>query len=127
MKHGTRNAHHAAPNAPADEALRPRVDVVEDAEGITLYADLPGVAPERLHVQVDRDTLQIEAEAAVTMPEGIQPLHAEVRSQVYKRSFALSRELDSDAVRANLRDGVLELHIPKRAEIRPRRIEVKIA
>lgn len=108
-------------------SIRPRVDVFEDAEGITLYADLPGVASERLDVQVDKDTLQIEAVAEIRMPEGIQPLYAEVRQLRYERSFSLSSELDANGIRAALRDGVLELHIPKRAEVRPRRIDIKAA
>jgi HSP20 family molecular chaperone IbpA len=111
----------------AEAAIRPRVDVHEDAEGITLLADLPGVSNERLQVQVDRDTLTIEGSAEFSMPEGMQALHAEVRSRDYRRSFALSNELDTGAIRASLRDGVLELRIPKRAEVKPRRIEIQVA
>jgi len=57
----------------------------------------------------------------------MQALHAEVRSKLYRRSFALSSELDPDAIAAKLKDGVLTLHIPKRAEVRPRKVEVKVA
>ncbi len=115
------------PVAAAPAAIRPRVDVREDAGGITLWADLPGVSPEKLHVDVDRETLSIAAEATIALPEGLQPLHAEVRSQSYRRSFALSSELDPDAISANLKDGVLELRIPRRAGTRARRIEVQVA
>jgi HSP20 family molecular chaperone IbpA len=111
----------------AEAAIRPRVDVHEDAEGITLLADLPGVSSDRLQVQVDRDTLTIEGDAELSLPESIQALHAEVRSRNYRRSFALSNELDTGAIRASLRDGVLELRIPKRAELKPRRIDIKVA
>ena len=45
----------------------------------------------------------------------------------YRRSFVLSGELDSDKIEANLNDGVLTVRIPKRAEFRPRRIEVRTA
>ena len=110
-----------------ESALRPRVEVFEDAEGITLIADLPGVSSERLNVQVDKDTLQIEGSADIAMPEGMQALHAEIRSKLYRRSFSLSSELDPDAIAAKLKDGVLTLHIPKRAEVRPRKVEVRIA
>ncbi len=116
-----------APAAAASEAaLRPGVEVYEDAEGITLIADLPGVAPEGLNLQVDKDTLLIEGNADLALPERLQPLHAEVRSKTWRRSFALSGELDPDGIEARLRDGVLRLHIPKRAEVRPRRIEVRV-
>jgi len=117
----------ANPATAPESALRPRVEVFENAEGITLIADLPGVSSERLNVQVDKDTLLIEGNADIAMPEGMQALHAEVRSKLYRRSFALSSELDPDAIAAKLKDGVLTLHIPKRAEVRPRKVEVKVA
>ncbi|MBP9034325.1 MAG: Hsp20/alpha crystallin family protein [Pseudomonadales bacterium] len=117
----------AHPATAPGSALRPRVEVFEDAEGITLIADLPGVSSERLNVQVDKDTLQIEGSADIAMPEGMQALHAEIRSKLYRRSFSLSSELDPDAIAAKLKDGVLTLHIPKRAEVRPRKVEVKVA
>ena len=117
----------ASATATPETALRPRVEVFEDAEGITLIADLPGVSSERLNVQVDKDTLLIEGNADIAMPEGMQALHAEVRSKLYRRSFALSSELDPDAIAAKLKDGVLTLHIPKRAEVRPRKVEVRVA
>lgn len=120
-----RNAGASA--ATPESALRPRVEVFEDAEGITLVADLPGVSSERLNVQVDKDTLLIEGNADIAMPEGMQALHAEVRSKLYRRSFALSSELDPDAIAAKLKDGVLTLRIPKRAEVRPRKVEVRVA
>ena len=117
----------ANPSTVPESALRPRVEVFEDGHGITLIADLPGVGSEHLNVQVDKDTLLIEGKADIAMPEGMQALHAEVRSKLYRRSFALSSELDPDAIAAKLKDGVLTLPIPKRAEVRPRKVEVKVA
>lgn len=108
-------------------ALRPRVDIFEDAEGITLVADMPGVSRERLDLQVDKDSLTIEGEARIEMPEGMEALYADVRSTRYQRSFALSGELAVDEIDASLKDGVLSVHIPKRAEVKPRRVEVSVA
>jgi HSP20 family molecular chaperone IbpA len=110
----------------AESVLRPAVDISEKAEGITLQADMPGVSRERLNIEVDRDTLTIEGVAHLEMPEGMEALYADVRSTRYRRSFALSGELDTDAIQASLRDGVLSVHIPKRAEVRPRKIEVRV-
>jgi HSP20 family molecular chaperone IbpA len=106
--------------------LRPEINVYEDASGITLEADMPGVSKDRLTIQVDKDSLLIEGEVQFPMPEGMEALHADVRATRYSRSFALSRELDSDSIEASLKDGVLRLHIPKRAEVRPRKIEVRV-
>jgi HSP20 family molecular chaperone IbpA len=105
--------------------LRPPVDIFEDGNGITLIADMPGVSKDRLNLQVDRDSLIVEGEAEIDMPEGMEALHADVRSTRYRRSFALSGELETDGIDAGLKDGVLRVHIPKRAEVRPRKIEVR--
>ena len=105
--------------------LRPPVDICEDAEGITLLADMPGVSKERLEIHVDRDTLTIDGDVHIEMPEGMEAMHADVKSTHYRRSFTLSNELATDQIDANLKDGVLSLRIPKRAEAKPRRIEVR--
>jgi HSP20 family molecular chaperone IbpA len=54
-------------------------------------------------------------------------VYADVRSTLYRRSFVLSDELEADKTDASLKDGVLTVRIPKRAEVRPRRIEVRAA
>lgn len=105
--------------------LQPPVDICEDADGITLFADMPGVSRERLSIQVDKDTLVIEGNAQIEMPEGMKPLYADIRATRYRRSFAISSELDIDNIDASLRDGVLKLRLHKRPESRPRKIEIK--
>jgi HSP20 family protein len=109
----------------AGPVLRPPADVFEDAEGITLLLDMPGVSKERLSVQTDRNTLTVEGDVQIAMHEGMEALYAEVHSTHYRRSFTLSGELEAEKTEANLKDGVLTLRIPKRAELRPRRIEVR--
>jgi len=103
----------------------PAADVFEDAEGITLQLDMPGVARDRLHLETDKNSLLIEGNAQIDMPQGMAALHADVRSTFYRRSFVLSDELETEKTQANLKDGVLTVRIPKRAEVRPRRIEVR--
>lgn len=105
--------------------LRPPVDIFEDAEGVTLLADLPGVSRERLNVRVERDALVIEGDVQIELPEDMDALYADVRATHYQRRFALSDELDAEKIEANLKDGVLTVHLPKRAEMKPRRIEVR--
>jgi HSP20 family molecular chaperone IbpA len=106
--------------------LRPPVNIFEDAEGITLEADMPGVSKDRLSLQVDNDALLVEGDIRFDMPEGMEALYADVRATRYSRSFALSSELDIDRIDASLKDGVLRLRIPKREEVRPRKIEVRV-
>lgn len=105
-------------------AVQPAVDVYEDETGITLLADMPGVPREQLELRVDGDELLIEAAVQVATPDGLEPLYAEVRVPRYRRSFTLSRELDSARIDASLKDGVLTLRIPKQAHAQPRRITV---
>jgi len=108
-----------------ERSLLPPVDIFEDADGITLIADIPGVNKERLNLKVEKDSLTVEGEAKIDLPEGLEALHADVRATRYRRSFTLSSELESDAIEASLKDGLLRIRIPKRAEVKPRRIEVR--
>ena len=105
-------------------AALPAVDVFEDRSGITLMADMPGVLREQLELKVEGETLLIEGAVQPRTPEGLEALYAEVRVPRYRRSFTLSRELDTTRIEANLKDGVLTLRIPKQAHAQPRRIAV---
>ena len=110
-----------------ERALLPRVDVLEDDAGITLLADLPGVPREQLELQVHGDTLSIEGTVTPDAPERLQPVYAEVRVPRYRRAFTLSRELDASRIEANLKDGVLQLRIPKHEHAQPRKVQVQVA
>ncbi len=105
-------------------AVLPAVDVFEDACGITLLADMPGVPKEQLELKVEGDALLIEGGVQPRTPDGLEAIYAELRVPRYRRSFTLSRELDSTRIEANLKDGVLSLRIPKQAHAQPRRIAV---
>jgi HSP20 family protein len=107
--------------------VRPPVDVFEDEADITLSADLPGVAKDRLRVRVDGDTLMVEGDASLEIATGTEPVYAEVPPLIaYRRSFTLSRELDGTRVNGSLKDGVLTLRIPKTETAKPRRIQVNV-
>jgi HSP20 family protein len=109
----------------SQRTLLPAVDIVEDAEGITLWLDLPGVPREKLDVQVHDDNLYIEAEAVLPVPTDLKLHHAEVRVPCYSRGFTLSPDFDTKKIDANLKDGVLKVTIPRHERARPRRIEVQ--
>src|SRR5688572_28743085 len=103
----------------SDAALTPPVDVVEDSGGITLLADLPGVSRDKLSLQVASDTLSIEAESGLSVPEGLESSHTEVGMVRFRRVFTLSKEHDTDAISAELSQGVLKLRIPKAEHAQP--------
>ena len=106
-------------------AMIPLVDVVEDASAIILLADLPGVSKDKLSIKFESNSLTIEGEVSLETPEGMESSHAEVRLSHYRRVFSLSRELDTENMSAEFKNGVLRLHIPKAAHVQPRKIEVR--
>jgi HSP20 family molecular chaperone IbpA len=121
------SAEAARNNVPPDmRALMPRVDVLEDEAGITILADLPGVAKEQLELKIEGDVLVIEGAMTPFAPGTLEPVYAEVGRARYRRSFTLSRELDASRTQAGLKDGVLTLRIPKQAKAQPRRISVQV-
>lgn len=118
-------AHAANERRAPRTTLTPAVDVFEDSHGITLWADMPGVIKDTLDVKVHDGNLYIEAEASVPTPANLRLQHAEIREPHYARAFSLSQDFDASKIDASLKDGVLKLVIPRRDEVRPRRIEVR--
>ena len=117
----TTNTGAAQPaHASYQTVVRPAVDIVEDADSITLQADMPGVSKERLNVRIDGTTLLLDGEV-----HSAQGPRTQGSSTHFRRSFALSRVLETDRIEATVKDGVLTVRIPKRAELRPRRIEIQ--
>jgi HSP20 family molecular chaperone IbpA len=120
----TKQVTRSAADQDTQRAALPAIDVFEDASGITLLADMPGVPKEQLELKVEGDALLIEGAVQPRTPDGMEAIYAEVRTPRYRRSFTLSRELDTTRIEANLKDGVLRLRIPKQAHAQPRRIAV---
>lgn len=125
----TRNeqASRTDPATRTEAALMPPVDVIEDSTGITLRADLPGVPKDKLKLQVEAGTLTIEGEVDIAMPEGMEANYVEVHVPRFRRAFTLSKELDTDKVSAEFKNGVLSLRIPKAEHAQPRRIDIKVS
>lgn len=127
MSENTNVTKRTNENVRPEAALLPPVDVIEDASGITLLADLPGVSKEKLNLQLEAGSLTIEGEVGLEMPQGMESGHAEVRLPRYRRVFTLSKELDSEKASAEFKHGVLRLRIPKAEHVQPRKIEIKVA
>jgi len=108
-------------------AITPPVDVFEDENGITVMADLPGVPRENLAVHVEGDQLTIEGHVTLGESTKLDPVYAEIRVAHYRRTFALSRDLDTAKIDAKMKNGVLTLYVPKAEQARPRRIPVNVA
>ena len=115
----------ATQRAQTEAPIRPPVDIWEDKDGITLCADMPGVSRDRLNLRIDGNNLIVEGQLQLELSDKAEALYADVRSSLYRRTFALSGELETGKIEAGLKDGVLTVRIPKRAELRPRKIEVQ--
>lgn len=102
----------------------PPVDVIEDDTGVILLADLPGVSRDKLTLNIAADRLTIDGELALDLPEQMESRFAEINVPRYQRSFTLSRDLDGERAEAELKNGVLRVHIPKASHAQPRRIEI---
>jgi len=105
---------------------QPAVDIFEEQDAIVVAAELPGVKLEDVNVTVDNGMLTIEGERKFDKREAKGEWHrVEALYGKFTRSFALPKTVSADTIEANLDSGVLTVRLPKRAEIKPRKVEVK--
>jgi HSP20 family protein len=103
----------------------PAVDIKEEADKFVIYADIPGVKPENIEVSMEAGVLTVKGEKeseAKTEKEGYKRI--ERTSGSFYRRFSLPDSADGDAINAKCKYGVLEIIIPKREAIKPKRINV---
>jgi HSP20 family protein len=112
---------------PPIPAISPCVDLVEKKDAFELRCDIPGVAPEDVHVTFTRGVLSIEAERWEALEaEGERPPSVRERALGrFERSIGLPEPIDSGAIEARLRNGVLVVRLPKAEAARPRAIRVR--
>ena len=104
----------------------PRVDIKEEAGRFVIFADLPGVDPSTIEVDMDKGVLSIKGERkAEAKAEGERWSRNERAHGVFYRRFALPDSANPDGIQATGKHGVLEISIPKRPEASPRRINVQ--
>lgn len=101
--------------------VTPAVDIYENADEILLVADLPGVSREAVTIDLNKDRLTLTARRAPARPNTPE---AEFGAFDYYRAFVVPPGLDAERIAAELRQGVLRVHLPKSAALKPRRIEV---
>ncbi len=103
----------------------PRFDVWENDQEYVLAGDLPGVAPEDLDVHYEKQELTIYGKVAPRIGGSGRTLSVEYGVGDFHRSFRLSDAINGSAIAAELKGGVLTVRLPKREEVRPRKIAVK--
>ena len=105
----------------------PLVDVIENGEAFVFQADLPGAKAGDVDVSYENGVLTIEGRVQPRQPEGHGYVWREYGVGHFYRQFTLGTEINADGIRAELKNGVLELHVPKAESAKTRRIEVKTA
>jgi HSP20 family protein len=103
----------------------PPADIYETGDNIIVLAEMPGVAPDGVDITLERRVLTIRGRSAANDPAGYQRVYNEYADGDYERVFTLSENIDRDRIEATLKDGVLNLVLPKAETAKARKIELK--
>ena len=110
-----------------DRAMSPAVDVTENDDGYAVSCDLPGVKQKDISISIASNVLTIKGEKKEELKkEGRKIFRKETWEGSFQRTISLPAEVDSSKVEAELKDGVLTITLPKREEVKPRQIELKV-
>jgi HSP20 family protein len=105
-------------------AYQPDVDIYETADSLWLWADMPGADEKHVNVHLADGVLTLEGGVGVEEYKDLSPVYTEYNVGNYVRRFTVSSEIDTDAIKARVMNGVLELELPKAERAKPRRISV---
>jgi HSP20 family protein len=103
---------------------QPEVDIYENADGLWLWADMPGVNEKNINVHLADGVLTIEGDVSIDDYKELNPLYTEYNVGNYQRRFSISNDIDTDRIEARVTNGVLELRLPKAERAKPRKIAV---
>ncbi len=107
--------------------LCPAADIVESEAEFRVVLDLPGQDPKAIQIQVENDTLTVQAERKFGEPAKGETVHRSERAAgTFYRSFTLPSSVDAAKVDAKYENGVLTVALPKREEAKPRTIQVSV-
>ena len=104
----------------------PDVDIYENADSLWLVADMPGVDEQSVEVHVEKGVLSIEGRVSLKEYEHLTPVYTEYNVGNYARRFTLASEIDPERIKARMKNGALELELPKAEHAKPRRITVAV-
>jgi len=111
------------PTAPVRMFL-PTTDIYETDQALTVVMEMPGVDKEKVEINVEDGVLTVEGRIDFSKYEALQPVYTEYNIGNFRRSFDLSNSIDQDKIRADMKDGVLTLTLPKAEQAKPRKIAV---
>jgi HSP20 family protein len=114
-------------NASTSRVWYPAVDILESKEAYLLRAELPGMNKEDFNLELKEGTLTLTGERKSTKPvEGVEYRTVERVNGKFVRSFTLPETVKYDGIQATYKDGILEIHVPKAEEAKPRQIQITV-
>ncbi|KAA6214630.1 Hsp20/alpha crystallin family protein [Streptomyces albofaciens JCM 4342] len=100
------------------------MDAYRSGDEFVIHFDLPGVDPESIDLDIERNVLTVRAERAAAAPEGAEMIASERTTGKFSRQLFLGETLDSERVDASYENGVLTLRIPVAEQAKPRKIQI---
>jgi HSP20 family protein len=106
----------------------PKVDIFEDEEGISLRFELAGVEPKDVDIRFENGVLTLRGERKLVNADKRDSYHrVELSYGTFTRSFSLPGTVDAEKIKAEAKNGILAVQLPKKAEAKPRSIQVKVS
>jgi len=102
----------------------PTTDIYETDQALTVVMEMPGVDKGKVEINVEDGVLTVEGHIDFSKYQDLQPVYTEYNIGNFRRSFSLSNSIDQDKIRADMKDGVLTLTLPKAEQAKPRKIAV---
>jgi HSP20 family molecular chaperone IbpA len=105
--------------------FNPDSDILEREDGFHIFMDLPGVNREDLVIDLKENELEITGKVEYAKKEQSKDIHLEFGSGAYVRRFTISDTVDAEKIKATLKNGVMELFLPKAAKAIPKKIQIQ--
>lgn len=126
MKNEAKNIEkrHEVKDAQDAPVFVPVTDVYEKQDLIVVRCDMPGVTEDKLEVTLENNELTISGTQQMAMPEGMDRMIGEYEPGVFLRTFRVTQEIDHEKIKARLRNGVLDIELPKAETAKPKKIAI---
>jgi HSP20 family protein len=106
-------------------AWAPAVDIYEDESQLVLTAEVPGIDEKDIEIKIENNTLTLHGERKMEKETKEENYHRLERSYgSFSRSFTLPNYVDTDKIRAEHENGVLKITMPKKPELKPRKVKI---
>ena len=108
----------------ARNSVIPHVDILESEDNVTIVADMPGVDKNSVDITLEKNVLSINGSVEFSTPDNFTPAYTEFEADSYHRNFTLSNSIDRDNISATVKDGVLNLVLPKLGPAKAQKITI---